>query len=112
MEHKRVLMENEWNGIRKARLRLERLLLELKILTDLPSECPSLHRWAKSTGKDTSGMDALVAIRNAFVHRVRNNLDVALAVPSCAKVEAWALPLLYLEATILTLLEYDGPIYS
>jgi len=101
-----------WNGIPRARFRPEKLLVELETPTDLSSECPSLHKWARLAGNDTSGIGALVAIRNAFFHPVRNKLDVALAVPSCARVEAWALSLLSLEATILTLLKYDGPIYS
>ncbi len=67
-----------WNGIPRARSRLEKLLVELEIPTDLSSECPSLHKWARLAGNDTNGIGALVAIRNAFV----------------------------------TLLKYDGPIYS
>lgn len=113
VEHKCVLNKRRWDRLNGAAARLEKLLVELEIPIDLPSvECPSLYEWAEFNGKDGSGISVIVSIRNAFVHPEGSNLEVALGVPSCCKTEAWTLSLLYLEIIILSLLEYDGPIYS
>jgi len=113
VEHKCVLNKRRWDKLNGAAARLEKLLIELEIPIDFPSaECPSLHEWSESNGKDGSGISVIVAIRNAFVHPEGSNLEMALGVPSCAKMEARTLSLLYLEIIILSLLEYDGPIYS
>ncbi|HLG16586.1 MAG TPA: hypothetical protein VJH03_19090 [Blastocatellia bacterium] len=113
VKEKRILTKGTWQRLKGAVARIEQLLTKMGIPTDLPvKECPELRAWAKSAGHDRSGPDALVGIRNAFVHSDTKNLKKALAVPTAAKREAWQLALLYLESIILTLLDYDGSIYS
>lgn len=113
VEDRGILTKQTWKQLSGAAARIERLLTEMGIPCELPvNECPDLGAWARSAGRDGSGPDALVGIRNAFVHPDTKTLKKALAVPASAKREAWQLALLYLESVILMLLNYDGSIYS
>jgi len=112
VEDRGVLTKQTWDQLNRASARIERLLTEMGLPVGLPTtECPKLYAWAQSAGRIGSGPDALVGIRNAFVHPNTKNLKKALAVPSSAKREAWQLALLYLETIILMLLGYDGSLY-
>ena len=113
VESENILSNNAWKKLGNATSRIERLLKELELPTHLlQSECPNLYAWSRSAGEQKSGPQAIVDIRNTFVHPTSKNLHDALSVSFDVKVEAWKLSLLYLESIILSLLEYEGPIYS
>ncbi len=113
VEYKGILTEEDWNRLGGAVERVEQLLVEMGIPADFPSsQCPDLYAWAQPAGRVKSGPNALVGIRNAFVHPTAKNLKKTQEIPSSAKLQAWQLSLFYLEAIILVILGYDGPIYS
>lgn len=76
VEDRGVLTRQAWDQLNGASARIERLLTEMGIPVDLPAtECPELYAWAQSAGRGGSGPDALVGIRNAFVHPNTKELE-------------------------------------
>ncbi|MEE8250235.1 MAG: hypothetical protein V3R24_00710 [Gemmatimonadales bacterium] len=76
-----------------------RLPVELKTLCDVACA----NDWA-------DGPEAIVAIRNAVVHRTATKIKLLSDVSGRARYDAWLLTIHYIELCILHLIRYNGPV--
>lgn len=89
--------------------KIRMILVQSKISLHIPKKLSNLSSLLNKDIKD--GPDAIVLIRNAYVHSHKRNRDKIQNIPNYARFEAISLALWYIELSILNILSY-GLIYN
>ena len=100
----RKIIRDDPNLSASNKIRL--LISQFGLSCDIPMDFKKLSPWSKKTGFD--GPEALVHIRNIFVHSKEKNRKKVKEIDSEVIHEAHQLALWYIEIATLNILDYSG----